>query len=538
MVKMKNKKIFAGLLSFILILNATLISVPVSAASSARGVTSTFSVSATGRTFTISRDSAATAEDVRYRTVGLSALPGIHFTGAEGILSFGVGDYSRTVTVSETASKDIPIEYRYQSGTFREYAFEVLDIAGFLLAETTRKITYDNKYRFSNTFVNSSVTDLIYLNCQSSQSFRSNTSNYTDIAYAASTNTLIRVKDSGYSQAVHTVPTSDLFTHTGGIPAEYFSAVGDDMYVSVGYTVQEVYDGYAYIQILADNDTTCDGSDSNATVSTPSTSLYKACYEIDDTTTAQTSDRKAYFPHRYDYKNREAGGQGLSWTEFSDSHGYLYKQLFKNASYRADNSGSLKVSPAAENINIRFDGAGSGKDDWDFKDLFVRLAIADTKAPGVVNVAFTPNFTAKRNRITVNLIFDEIVNASATVLHTTWGNLSVRQNSSSRSNIVAYSGFITAEPGTSFRITGLEGSVRDLIGNSADISITKSYSTAVSTLSTPAVTSNGYNISCLSDFYWYADRASAGQTNIPAILTSDINVPTNSIPGITAMGGT
>ena len=534
---MKVKKLLAGLLCLILILNASPIYVSSSAVST-RGVTSTYSVAAYGNTFTISRNTSGTVEAVRYRTVGLTALPGIHFTAAEGTLTFEADETSKQVTVTETAVENVPVQYRYQTGTSREYGFEVLDMAGFLLAETTRGISYGSSYKFSNTYVNSSVTDLIYLNCSSGQNFRSNTSYYTDVAYSASTNNPIRVKDTGYKQAVHTVSTSALYTHTGGIPADYFAAVGDDMYVTVGYTVQEVKDGYDYIQILADNDTTYDGNDSNGTVSNPSTSLYKACYEIDKTsTTPQTSDRKFYFPHRYDYKNRDDGNQAVTWTEFSDDKGYLYKQAFKDDSYRASNSGSIIVSPSVGNINIRFDAAGKDSDDWDFKNLFVRLALADTKAPTVKEVYFTHNPPVKRSRITVSVVFSEIVNASGTVLHTTWGDLTVRQNSSNLSNVVPYSGYITAEPGAKFRINSLEGTVKDLKGYTFSGSLSKLYTTEVAALQTPASTSAGYMISCISDFYWYAERV-GNQPNLPATLTNDIIIPNASMPGIYSMGGT
>ena len=535
---MKMKKLFAGLLCLILILNASPICLPASAAASG-GVTSTFSVTASNNTFTISRDSTDTAETVRCRTVGLSALPGIHFTNVDTTLTFSVGEGSKTVTVTETAVRNIPVLYRYQTGNLREYALEVLDASGFLLAEGTRGINYGSGYKFSNKYVNSDVTDLIYLYCSGGQTFQTNTSYYTDVAYSASTNNPILVKDTGYGQAVHTVSTSALFTHTGGIPADYFDAVGDDMYVTVGYTAQEVQDGFAYIQILADNDTTFDGNDSDRTVSSPSTSLYKACYEIDSTSaTPQTSDKKFYFPHRYNYANRSSGNQAVTWTEFSDDKEYLYKQLFKSGNYRPDYSGSVRVSPSVGNINIRFNAGGDSDDDWKFKDLFVRLALADTAAPVALAADCSSFIPVKRSPVTVNVTFSEIVNAEGTVLHTSWGDLAVRQNSGNLSNVVPYFGFITAESGTAFSITGLTGTVQDLKGHAFSGTIPTSFSASVASLQTPTNTVNGYNISCLSDFYWYADTVSSNRPNLSAILTSDIIIPDTAAPGITALGGT
>ncbi len=346
----------------------------------------------------------------------------------------------------------------------------------------------------------------------------------------------ITVKDPGYSQAVHTVPTSAIITKTG-VSADYLSSVGDDMYVTVGFTETEVKDGYAYIQILADNDSTYDGDDSDGTVATPSKSLYKACFEMDDTNTANTDSYKMYFPHRYDHKNRSEGGQSASWTEFPLAASYLYKQAFKNTSYRAGSSGSIVVSPTVENINVRFDAAGKDADDWKFKDMFLRLAIADTKAPTLLDIGAPNNCIAKGNRVTLNLLFSEIVDAAGTVLHTTWGDLSVRQNSDSLSNIVSYSGFITADAGTQLRVTGLDGNVKDLIGNKLTGAVTRILTPTVAGYTAPPASGGVYSLSCLSDLYWFAEKVNT-QSNVSAILTSDIVVPTAYVPEFTAIGGT
>ena len=45
----------------------------------------TFSVSVSGNTFTVTRSATGTAQRVYYRTVGLSAIDGVHFTGVRGL---------------------------------------------------------------------------------------------------------------------------------------------------------------------------------------------------------------------------------------------------------------------------------------------------------------------------------------------------------------------------------------------------------------------------------------------------------------------
>ena len=57
---------------------------------------STFTVSGTGNTFTITRSGEGTnvAETVLYRTVSLSAYAGQHFTAKSGTLDFAAGPQS------------------------------------------------------------------------------------------------------------------------------------------------------------------------------------------------------------------------------------------------------------------------------------------------------------------------------------------------------------------------------------------------------------------------------------------------------------
>ena len=77
---------------------------------------STFTVGGSGNTFTISRSGVGTnaAETVLYRTVGLSAYSGQHFTAKSGTLDFAPGQTSTNVTVStRTPSNNA---YKFQSG--------------------------------------------------------------------------------------------------------------------------------------------------------------------------------------------------------------------------------------------------------------------------------------------------------------------------------------------------------------------------------------------------------------------------------------
>ena len=93
---------------------------------------STFSISSstsgTTTRFIVTRDDATAEETVKYRTVGLSAYAGQHFTEKSGTLTFPTGQTAVTNTVTEkTPSADA---YRFQTGSNRSYRFELTDKGG------------------------------------------------------------------------------------------------------------------------------------------------------------------------------------------------------------------------------------------------------------------------------------------------------------------------------------------------------------------------------------------------------------------------
>ena len=82
-------------------------------------------------TFTITRSEKTYAQTVLYRTVGLSAYAGQHFTATSGSISFGKNEDSKTVEVTEKTPA-ANAAYKYQSGsTSRSYKLEVTDRAGY-----------------------------------------------------------------------------------------------------------------------------------------------------------------------------------------------------------------------------------------------------------------------------------------------------------------------------------------------------------------------------------------------------------------------
>ena len=415
-----------------------------------------------GNTFTITRSSSSATESVFYRTVGLSAIAGVHFTEAVGILEFLEGESQKTVTVTETPIDSIAEQYKFQTGTSRTYRFEVLDPDGFQLDYVNREITYGSDYRHTADYVNQSITDLVYFD--DNGTIKSGSGNkYLDVAYSSTD--WIKVNDAGYPQGVHTVSTDNLYHGSSALRA-YLDNQGNKMYATIYFTQKEEEDGYQYIQILADNSTTYDDNDPRGAVNDPSISLYKACFEMRLTDGFVTDEHYQFFPHRYDHANKAAEiDAGLDCYSFDYDDSYLYEQKYLSSSYNAPNTGSLDLGTTVNNLDIRFDAGGWDKDDWDFKDLKVRLALVDNTAPTVLdNFQVSGGRHYQGNTIYVSVPFSEIVTViSAPKLNTTWGTL--KYMGGSGSNVLTFSGTISDDASGTFTVNSYSGTIKDLAGN-------------------------------------------------------------------------
>ncbi|MBR1901452.1 MAG: leucine-rich repeat protein [Bacteroidaceae bacterium] len=416
----------------------------------------------TGSTFRIKRSTSGTTETVKYRTVNLSAYAGQHYTAKSGEVTFGPTDTYIDVTVTERTPAADAYAYKYQTGTKRKYRFDVTDLGGFHLAQCDREITTGTS--FSGSYVNKSVTDLVYFQSGSVKSGSGN--KYLDVAHSGTNGTEKKIDD-GYdynNNTLCTVSTDNLYGSNNSSLRTWLNSLSYKMYATVYFQQREVDDGYQYIQILADNASTYDGKDGDGKIDNgPTTSLYKAAFILTKNENVCTSWKYQAFPHKTD--------DHTSSTEFDYSDSYLYAQAFKSSSYRATTSGSLVLAPTVNDINVRFDANGSGDDTWYLKNLKVRMALVDTSAPTILSNSITvaPGRYSKGNTVYVSVAFNEIVTVTGTPKLTTtsnnhWGDLSYVAGSGS--NVLTFSTTIPANATGSLNITGLTGTVEDLAGNS------------------------------------------------------------------------
>ena len=427
-----------------------------------------FTMTVSGNQYTITRpeELAEMPQTVTLQTFSASALEGVNFLAASTDVSFGAGERTQTATLNVTV---IPIispssVFRFQCGTNREYGVEVLDEDGVRMCSLIRTIDMGEGTQVSGQLISQNVTNLLY---QKGNPFYSDMNGkFVDTQMTAygysTTGDYNRVKDSGYKQGKCTKDFGALYSSA---PKEYLQAIGAKIYATVHFTMKEEYDGYQYIQILADNGVSYDGNDPKGDVDAPDKSLYKACFELSSTSSPKVNknDTQQFFPHKLDAQVRY-GQEYSTWSEFPDDETKLYKQKFKNTDYRATGTGALVLPPTTNSLTVRFDAAGEDSDTWDFKNLYLRLAACDEKGPELVGVHVKAGEYQPGSELTITLEFDEVVNSQGTYLWTNWGTIRGVRNLT-YSNVVTYKGTVlNGYVGKTLQINGI-GDVEDLAGH-------------------------------------------------------------------------
>ena len=432
---------------------------------------STFSVDTVGNNFIITRNGSGN-ETVYYRTVSLSAFAGVNYTERTGELIFTGDEAQKTIPVSETpctvnSYNDWSMMYFIQTGLARTYRFELLDGNGSLLAYKNRDMPFPSSHQFIDTYLNKSVTDLVYFNDDGD--IKSGEGNkYIDEApfYRDPGEGWVKVTDAGYGQGLYGFKAG-IASSVSYIP-NYFAekVLGMKVYATVYFTQKEENDGYQYIQIIETDYNHYDDIDPDGAVNDPDISTYKACFELSKNGVT-TSEHYQFFPHRYDYENKEAEvDANLSHYEFDYDNSYLWQQKFNSNAERPSTTGSLVFKPYNNHFYVRFDAAGNYDDNWYFKNIRARMALVDQNAPyRIDNCKVSGGKHCKGNTIYVSVPFNEMVKASSsTTLNTTWGTLTYVAGNGS--NVLTFCGTISTSASGKFTVNSYGGgTITDLAGN-------------------------------------------------------------------------
>ena len=441
---------------------------------------STFTIENDGNNFNITRNGSGT-ETVRYRTVSLSAMAGENFTENIGWLTFS-GNQTKTITVKE-ANIDSFVDYGLgiynllyvvQTSLARTYRFELLTEDGNLITYKDRDLEYGEYYQLP-PYVNKNITDLVYFDdAGNMMSGAGNKYRDCDPLQNVGSN-WTKVTDAGYSQGVYILKT-DVFNRSAYLRI-YTDNLGMKMHATIHFKQKEENDGYQYIQILDNNHQTYDGNDPSGAVNAPVISQYKACFELSKSGVT-TDEHYQFFPHRYDFVNKEAEqNAGLSHYSFDYDNSYLYEQKYVSNSVHTGSSGSLIFPTTNYYICVRFDAAGNSDDNWYFSNLKARVALVDQIAPTLVdNYKVSGGRHGVGNTIYVSVPFNEIVEASSsTTLNTTWGTLSYVAGNGS--NVLTFAGAISASASGTFTVNSYSGSITDMAGNNYTGTISHAFGT-------------------------------------------------------------
>ena len=395
---------------------------------------STFTVSKSNNTFTISRNSKTTREIVHYRTVSLSAMAGINYTAVNDTLIFDVNVDTRKVTISEMSPSNVDPRFCYMTNsTSRSYRFEVLNDAGYIHDYEVRNIGYNDYYINKTTaFSQQSLTVV-----------SGETANITD---------------AGYAQAYHAVPISDYYNT---VAKGYLAVVGADLRMTVDFQAKEVEDGYQYIQILVNQTSNCDTGSKDGNPGTLSISHYMAGFGHKPGSKYTTYESYT-FPLLSADDDCNAVAEAWNYSPYNNAFGKLYKQKFRSNCRATD--GRLIIPYNPNSLGIRFNASGDNSDTWVAKDVVAKLQAVDVTAPTLIGanyITVNPGRHENGNDFYISVAFTEPVTytGSAPYLTTSWGTATYTAGLGT--NVLTFKGTINATVGTTLKITSYTGSIND-----------------------------------------------------------------------------
>lgn len=334
-------------------------------------------------TFTISRTNSGDGtleggQTVHYRTVNGSAVGGTHFTHAASTVTFGEGETSKTVTITEngvTAAYSSKPATSY-SNADRTYQLEIYRVdGGGVLGSTTkaaRTMVKNSGYVIDRTIYSEwkaqTKSDEVRRGDYDKDGY-----GWTENAQGSAAQETFKIADTpGFSQR------------------EYWANTADAIKFWLQFTAREANGGYQHIQITPGQSLDLkihpeDGSWEG----TRSTTLYVATFEHGGGGTADKDYATYYFP------------------KASGSNTYTPSENFYGTQ---DGDQYVRLPATTEYVSIGYTGSGTGEDGWLTKDQYNRFMLKDTKEPQLLGMAPMAGGQYKPgDPITVALVFDEIV---------------------------------------------------------------------------------------------------------------------------------
>ena len=407
------------------------------------------------------------AETVYYRTVSLSAFVGQHLTERSGSEIFQPNDEYKDIYVTEkTPTGNYADSYNFQNGSYRAYRFEVLDECGFRLAYCNRDKALGTNVPESGAF-NEQMISICTTGLE-----------YTDAGYDKNTNN------------PHYINSSSYYNLSGIAPKAYYTYIGAQLRSTISLEAREENNGYQYVQILTDNTSTCDNRKdcSNGDPGNISLSRYMAGFDHEPSE-ANTNYATYTFPVTSQPNNCSVVNN--AWNNGVTNK--LYTQKF-NTNCRATD-GRLIIPVNFSTFVVRFNasGGGSDHDEWLAKNVKAYIQAVDGTAPQLVSTASIIVSSGPYNRgseFYISVPFKEIVTLSGSTkkLTTSWGDATYEAGSGS--NVLTFKGTINVNANTTLSISGRDGTIADLAGNTFSGSLDKTFGGITSADPTYTITYN------------------------------------------------
>lgn len=395
-------------------------------------------------TFTVTRSGGTDGtQKVYFRTVNGSAVGGTHFTHQASYVTFAQGETSKTITVTE-----IGVSTAYNSKTATQYSnadrtYQVelyrVDGGGELGATTaaTRTMAKSSSYVIDRTIYTTekSKTEVGETSGTNGKRVADGTSKqgaekYTNVNFLTN-----RYNEKNYNTS--TVLSSYYTTNQ----CSYLNATAAGWYYRYAMRVYEDVDGYEHAYMgtasLSDKYYSC-------TKENPVSGLSGQLWACTFLQGRWNSSLVYYFP------NTQTGG--------GENSGYPLKSSGSTTSYNGKTYVSLGLS---QRCYLYFGANGADSDVWYVDGLTGYAIVYDTVEPQLIGAAPVAGTYKAGDKITISLIYDEIVDSTNSDLSkvsasTSWGTFTYAGGANT--NVLYFTGTVPADATGTLKINSITGS--------------------------------------------------------------------------------
>lgn len=395
-------------------------------------------------TFTVTRTGGTDGtQKVYFRTVNGSAVGGTHFTHQASYLTFNQGETSKTITVTEAG---VTAVYGGKTATAysnadRTYQVEIyrVDGGGTLGSTTsaTRTMTKNSSYTVDRTVYTTEKSKT-----QVADTSGKNGKRVADTTGGqGGTQTNVSFLTNRYKETNYNTSSSFSTYYTDANQRAYLNATAGGWYYRYVLKAYEDVDGYEYVyfgkKALQDKHYGLDGGNKGAAISGIDGQLWMCNF------LQGAKDAAKY----YNFPDTRTGG--------AENSGYPYKSSGTTVSYNSKTYVNLGCS---DTCYLYFGATGADSDVWYVDGLVSYAIVYDKVEPQLLGVAPVTGTYKPGDKITVSLIFDEIVDSqnstlSSVSLNTSWGTLSYAGGADT--NVLYFTGTVPENASGTLKVNGI-----------------------------------------------------------------------------------